>query len=211
MDTLISANPPFCFLDIETTGHDSLKRVDDVLVPWHEIIEIGTVFVNSQSLNICGEFEIKVRPKHPERCLLNLVNDYPERSLAGEWDNAVSLDIAINNFFGYCNKFKLPIFLVGQNFSFDWLFLNIAFTWCGTYENGWQKYFHYSRLDTRSMAVQELFNPSRPYDPNDYSIRNERLAKRLNITQEPYPHKALNGARQSYLIFKKLREIRKLG
>ena len=211
MDALISANPPFCFLDIETTGHDSLKRVGDVLVPWHEIIEVGAVFTDPQNLDVCGEFETKIQPEHPERCLPDIVNDYPNRSAVGEWGSAVPLNVAVDKLFSYCKQFKSPMFLIGQNFSFDWSFLNTGLTWCGIEESDWKRYFHYSRLDTRSMAVQELFDPSRPYDPNDYSIRNERLAKRLSITQEPYPHKALNGARQSYLIFKKLREIRKLG
>lgn len=200
-------NQVFCFLDLETTGHDPLKRVNGQLIIWHEIIELGAVFADSQNLEKLGEFEIKIKPEHPERCLPNLVNDFPARYARGEWEDSTLLSGAISGFMDRCGKLNTPLFLVGQNFSFDWLFVTTAFAWCGIQEDCWKQYFHYSRLDTRSMAVHEFLDFGKPYSPDDYSLRNARLSKHLDIPQEPYPHEALNGARQSYLVFRKLREL----
>ncbi len=194
-----------CFLDLETTGHDPLKRVGETLILWHEIIEMGALIVDFRSLEILSEFEIKVSPKHPERCLPNLVNDYITRAQNGEWDHAYLLSAAISQFLYFCREYEGVNVLIGQNFSFDWAFLNAAFTWCGIMESEWRKIFHYGRLDTRSMAVQELIG-SNDYNPDDYSLRNERLSKLLGIEKEAYPRQALSGARQSYMIYKKLRE-----
>ena len=72
----------FCFLDLETTGHEPLRRVGDSLVIWHEIIDIGAVFCG-EDLKVITEFETKVKPKHPERCIPNIVNNFPERAGSG--------------------------------------------------------------------------------------------------------------------------------
>ena len=50
----------FCFLDLETTGHEPLRRVGDSLVIWHEIIDIGAVFCG-EDLKVITEFETKVK------------------------------------------------------------------------------------------------------------------------------------------------------
>lgn len=205
---------PLLFLDLETTGHDPLKLVNGVLAPWHEIIEIGGVFVEQRSLVKLDEFDMKVRPEHPERCLPNLVNDYPERAKRGEWDNAFTQRGAIWIFLGgYCAKMNSVMNSVvipaGQNFFFDWSFLVVAFAGCGIDEKVWQKYLHYTRLDTRSMAVQELLKPDEVYFPNNYSLRNPRLSEVLGLPPEPYPHRALNGAHQAYLVYKALRELKR--
>ena len=73
------------FIDAETTGHNPLKVVNDTLVPWHEIVDLATVIVDPKECKILDEFEIKILPHNPERCLPNLVNNYPERAAAGEW------------------------------------------------------------------------------------------------------------------------------
>lgn len=195
-----------CFIDLETTGHDPLKRAGDTLILWHEIIDMAAIIADFQSLEIVAEFEIKVSPKHPERCLPNLVNNYQIRAEQGEWYYTPSLSIAIFKFFNFCQEHGGVNVPIGQNFSFDWSFLNVAFAWCGIVESEWKKVFHYARLDTRSMAVQELIG-NRDYDPDDYSLRNDRLSSLLGIKPESYPHTALNGARQSYMIYKKLREL----
>lgn len=212
---------PFLFLDLETTGHDPLKRVciknsggasKYILVPWHEIIDVGAVMVK-QDLTEMGEpFSLKVKPEHPERCLLNLVNDYPKRAVTGEWENAVSLHEALIRLFSWIQR-TAPQQAVaipgGQNWFFDWSFLVVAFAACGIIENEWRQYLHYTRFDTRSMAIQELWEPGTPYDPSDYSLRNDRLAKRLGIPAEPYPHEALNGAREALMVYRKLVELKK--
>ncbi len=204
--TIAKANP-LCFLDVETTGHDPLKRRGDKLIPWHEIIDLAAVFADPHSLDFVGGLSVLVKPEHPERCLPNLVNDYQRRALCGKWDNAASLSEALQYLLGDCSRFDSVVIPVGQNFFFDWSFLSVGFAWCNVSESEWGKYLHYSRLDTRSMAVQELLKPGEVYNPAEFSLRNDILSTRLGIPPEPYPHEASNGAYQSYLVYKKLREL----
>ena len=194
-----------CFLDLETTGYDPLKRSGDVLRPWHEIIEIGAAVADFDSLEIEKEFEVKINPQHPERCMSGLVNDYQNRFQKGEWDNSVSMLQAVVTFLDFCKGCKSKLVLAGQNISFDWSFMNVALILARVHENYSSDIFHYAKIDIRSMAVQELLG-ARPYNPDDYSLRFNKLSERLGISQESYPHKALNGARQAHLVYKKLRE-----
>jgi len=196
----------FGFIDIETTGHDPLKKVGNVLVPWHEIIEIGMVVADQPNFDKLGEFEIKINPQHPERCISNLINEYPKRAFNGEWNDAVSLNCALKKLFEFLGQWQEKIIPTGHNFFFDWNFLQVAFVCCDILNEDLSRFFHYTRLDTRSMAVQELLEPNVIYDPREFSVRSGKISKRLGIKQEPYPHTALNGAMQSYKIFKKIRE-----
>lgn len=200
----------FAFIDLETTGHDPIKGIGGRLIPWHEVIEIGATFADPITLDLRGEFAVKVKPEYPERCLPDLINDYPRRAIEGEWDNAVPLTAGIHHLLNYCLRLGAIAIPIGQNFFFDWSFLSVAFAWCGIMEDEWRKSLHYSRLDTRSMVVQELLSADEAYDPARYSFRNETLSKRLGIPTESCPHKALNGSRQALLIYKKLREFKKL-
>jgi DNA polymerase III epsilon subunit-like protein len=201
---------PIFFIDLETTGHDPLKRVGDHLIRWHEIIDIGGVIVDQRTLLILDVFEAKIAPEHPERCLPHLVNDYPAREIRGEWDNACSLKVAINSLFKFIKRFGTICIPGGQNWFFDWNFLSIAFAWCGISEEEWIKYLHYTRFDTRSMAIQELLTDNKVYDPDEFSIRTGRLLVRLGIEPEPEVHEAINGAMKSFEVYKKLRELRLL-
>lgn len=200
------------FGDVETTGHDPLKLVNGELVPWHEIIDLVVLLVDPKTLRIEGTFETKIKPEHPERCLPNLVNNYLERAERGEWDAAPRLKPAMLDFFGFLlNRLEArsPANMGGQNFSFDWSFLSVAFALCG-FEADWvSRYLHYSRFDTRSMAIQELREPGTPFGPGDYSIRNAMLAKRLGIEPEPPVHTAMNGALKSFEVFRRLEELKK--
>lgn len=199
----------FGFMDLETTGHDPLKRVGDILIPWHEIIEIGVVVVDQPNLEELGEFNQKVKPEHPERCLPGLVNDYPVRAERGEWNDAYCLSETLEKLFHFFGQWEATIILAGHNFFFDWNFLQTAFAWCSVLEDKWRKYIHYSRLDTRSMGVQELLGPDEIYYPSKFSIRSGRISEQLGIEPEPHPHKALNGARQALEIYKKLYELKR--
>ena len=201
----------FLFLDIETTGHDTVRRIgliEDVgciLVPWHEIIEIGVLAVSVESSNILKSFEIKIKPQHPERCIPNLINHYPRRVAKGEWDKAVSLKEGINSFLMFCDNFDMT-HLIGQNFFFDWSFLSVAFAECNINEETIKKYIHYKKIDTASMAVQELLGTDDIYDPKNFSLRGGLIQKHLDIPQEPVPHTAMNGAMQAFQLFTALKE-----
>lgn len=200
---------PLLFNDNETTGHDPLRKIGNYLVPWHEIIDMGAILVDPDTLEVLDTFEQKVIPTHPERCLPNLVNHYPERARRGEWKNAVYLEPAVRKFLEFAGSRGVPAVVLGQNYFFDWSFISVAFAWCGIMESEWGRYLHYTKLDTRSMSVQELLRPGEVYDPDEFSIRNGKLLERLGIEPEPEVHAAINGARKAFEVYKKLREIKR--
>ncbi len=197
-------NNSLLFLDLETTGHDPLKKVNGYLVPWHEIIDIAALLVEQKNLKVLGFLKTKVRPEHPERCLPNLVNHYPERAARGEWDEAVPLRHALDELLPFASKYGTVAVPGGQNWFFDWSFLTVAFAWCDISESEYSKHLHYTRFDTRSMAVQELLRPGEVYDPAEFSIRNGRLLTRLGLEPEPEVHEAINGARKAFEVYRKL-------
>lgn len=199
---------PLFFIDLETTGHDPIKRIDDKLVRWHEIIDIGGIMVDPNTLLISDTFERKVTPEHPERCLPNLVNNYPARAIKGEWDKALPIETAIDLFFKFIEQFNTVCIPGGQNWFFDWSFLSVAFAWCKISEEKWRQHLHYTRFDTRSMAIQELLPADEAYNPDEFSLRNGHLLKQLGIKPEPKVHRAINGAMKAYEVYKKLRELR---
>lgn len=200
---------PLLFLDLETTGHDPLRLVNGVLVPWHEIVDIGAVLTHQENPSVLDEFSVKVRPVHRERCLPGLVNHYPERAARGEWDNAVALPDAIRQLFGFLRNQGAVSVSGGQNFFFDWSFLVVAFAQCGIPEGEWSRSLHYTHFDIRSMAWQELLDPGETYDPDEFSLRNGRLLARLGLEPEPAVHEAINGARKSLECYKRLKELKR--
>jgi len=210
---------PLLFLDIETTGHEPLKRFGHLaltrdrkprtlLEPWHEIIEIGALWVDPHDFHVIQEFEEKIAPKFPERCLPDLINHYPERAARGEWKGVWSLEIVLTLFLAKCGHFERS-HLVGQNFFFDWTFLTVALAQCGITEAEVSKVLHYKKMDTASMAVQALLGEGELYDPANFSLRSGRLQEVLGIKPEPLPHTALNGAYQAYNVFVKLQELKR--
>ncbi len=195
---------PLLFADLETTGHDPLRRVGEHIEPWHEIIDIGALLVEQRTLRVIGEFERKIRARHPERCLPNLVNNYYARALIGEWDKAVSLEDAITDFLVFAGRMGVPSFSGGENFFFDWGFLLVAFASCGVSEADWKGSLHYKRFDTGSMAIQEFRRPGQVVAPEEFSLRNGSLVKKLDLEPEPKVHAAINGARKAFEVYKKL-------
>ena len=200
---------PLLFIDLETTGHDPLKRVHDHLVLWHEIIDIGALLVEEEGLTVVGKFEKKVVPEHPERCLPRLVNNYNERAKGGEWATAASLGVAINELLGFAGKCGVVSIPGGQNWFFDWSFLSAAFAWCGISDGEWSKHLHYTRFDTRSMAIPKLLAAGEVYRPDEFSLRNGRLLTRLGLEPEPEVHEAINGAKKALEVYQCLRGWRK--
>jgi len=206
------ANYPFLFLDLETTGHDPLRRVGDTLVPWHEIIDMGWVLADSRDLRFIADGQVKMHPAHPERCLPRLVNNYQTRAARGQWNEALPLSSGIRTLLEFVGRQVGPgrvTILRGQNFFFDWQFLSVACAWVGVSMAELEAYFHYSRLDNRSMAVQELFAPDTQYCPDDYSMRTSRLLEALGIEPEPAVHTAINGARKAHEVATALNELKR--
>lgn len=201
------------FIDFETTGHIPLRRVragDRFLCElWNEIIDIGAVFVDPATLLPVGEdFSVLVKPEHPERCIPDIINHYPKRAAKGEWDNAVSLEEGIRGLLKRCRQCGNTTVPApgGQNFTFDWNFLSSALAFLGIEEEELNKHLSYKRFETGAMGMQELWDPRTPLDLSDYSLRSGKFQAALGLPPEPMPHRAINGAYQSYYVFKALTE-----
>lgn len=207
-------------IDIETTGHDPIQRItlnantiraDNVLIPWHEITEIGCVFASNPGLEKIYQVHTFVKPEHPERCdpATIPITNFPERFKAGEWDSALSLNKAIWSLLMDCKRVggdQAVAVPGGQNWFFDWSFLSVAFAWLDIPDAVHSKFLSYKRFDVSSMAIQELWDPREPLDMSDFSLRGGKLQHTLGIAPEPKPHLAINGARQAYDVMRKLNE-----
>lgn len=210
--------PILAFIDIETTGHDPLKLAtlrgrDVALVPWHEIIDLGCIFARSDTLEIAGEFQTLIVADHPERCIPDIINHYPQRRERGEWDDSLPLSDALRDFFSACQTHGGGSVVIpgGQNWFFDWSFLTVAFAFCEMDEKEWRKYLHYKKFDTASMAIEACREPGTYLDMAQFSLRKGKLQEMLGIEPEPMPHCALNGARQALEVFRKLDALKREG
>lgn len=86
--------------------------------------------------------------------------------------------------------------LVGHNLPMDWLFLKKSLT-----EQGLAPNFYYKGLDTFSLAWQKLRHTGKF---RRYSL--SELAPYFGIDQGQ-AHRALDDARTTYQVFKKLNEL----
>lgn len=171
---------PIAFTDLETTGLSVIK---------HEIIEIGAVITNP-ALEVIDEVDIKVRPEHIETASARAleINGYtPEK-----WLGAVSLREALQE---YSDKTVNAMFLA-HNPTFDWKFIERGFEVTGVEDN-----LDYHRLDNFSVAWHAL------KDARLEKLNQDILARHLGLEPEPAEHRAINGARLSYEIYKRLMRL----
>lgn len=164
--------------DLETTGLDASI---------HEIIEIGALLVDIETLKVMHELSIKVLPTNIQTASFKAleVNGYNELA----WRNAIHLLDAIE-LYSACAKDAI---FCSHNVAFDWSFMQAAFR-----KTGVQDTIDYHRLDIFTMAYTSLKNSRL----EKFSL-NE-IALRLGIDKEPTPHRAINGALVAYEIFKRL-------
>lgn len=169
------------FVDLETTGD---------IFAIHEIIEIGLVVVDQKSLEVVDELNIKVRPENIENAVPAALvkNGYKEE----DWLDAISLREAVEKF---AEKTEGSIFFA-YNATFDWGFMNQAFHKTGVQDN-----MDYHRFDVLSMAFLKL----KDKDIARWSLAT--LSKYLGVAEEPLPHRAINGARTAFEVYKKLTTI----
>lgn len=172
---------PLIFLDLEMTGLQTQK---------HEIIEIGALKVNPEPpFEIIEELEIKVKPKNiqsADKDALKIVG-YSEEA----WRKAVDLQLALKKL----DKFGAEGVMVGFNVTADWAFIDKAY-----FEQGRLDPFHFRRLDVMSMAYLVLFD--------EESIKRfglGELCRFFGINRDG-KHQALDDAKVTYLVFKKLFE-----
>lgn len=174
---------PLIFLDLETTGLEVQKQ---------EIIEIGAVKTDSKKpFKILEELSLKVLPIHlqtADKSALELVNFSSK-----DWQEAISLKEAL----GKLDQFAQNGVLVGFNVSFDWAFLDKAY-----FSLGKQDPFYYHRLDVMAMAYGKLYGKR---SLKRFSLGE--LCQYFNI-KRVQKHQAFHDAKATYLIFKKLLELK---
>lgn len=169
---------PIAITDVETTGLDPTIQ---------EIVEIGLVLVNQQTLEIVDTLDVKVRPEHLETAteFALKLNGYN----VADWQNALTLQIAVTL---YSEKTKGAIFCA-HNVTFDWSFILEALK-----KTGVKNLMDYHRVDLFTMAWMKLHNSSlEKFNMNE-------VAKYLGIPEEPMPHRAINGTMTAYEIYKRL-------
>ena len=169
---------PIAITDVETTGLDFTIQ---------EIIEIGLVVINQKTLEIIDTLNVKVKPEHiktADEFALKL-NGYNET----DWKDAITLKEAMSL---YGEKTKDAIFCA-HNVTFDWSFISEAFKRTGIKDK-----MDHHRIDLFTMIWMKFRNSS----CERFSL-NE-AAKRLGVSEEPMPHRAINGTMTAYEIYKKL-------
>lgn len=170
------------FTDLEMTGVDPLR---------HEIIEIGLVIADRTTLEVRAELDIKVKPQHLETA------DPASLAFAGyreeEWKDASPLPNALKE---YAQLVHGSIF-AAWNAPYDWIFLASAFR-----KTGIENPLDYHTLDVFSLAFEKLGTK-----PDANVFRLPKLCRYLDIPKEPIPHRAINGARIAYEVYKKLKAL----
>lgn len=169
---------PIAITDVETSGLDEDS---------HEILEIGLVVFDQQSLEIISTLDFKVIPEHIETAteFALEINGYNEE----DWKDAVSLNIVMAEF---ATLTQNAIFCA-HNITFDWKFISRAFKKTGVVD-----LMDYHRIDLFTIAWEKLRTSGLK------KLNMNEVAKHLGIPEEPVPHRAINGAMTEYEIFKAL-------
>ena len=173
---------PLAITDVETTGFDA---------GIHEIIEIGLVLADQETLKIKDEWAVKVKPRKIRTAAEKALKVAGYNKL--DWLKAVTLKEAMEV---YSKKTKNAIF-VAQNSFFDWSFLSEAFK-----NTGVEDHTDYHRVDLFTIGwskAKELKGLSK------FTLKE--MCQYFGIDPEPMPHRALNGAKKAWEVLKKLREV----
>lgn len=169
---------PLVLVDFETTGPDEQK---------YEIIEIGAIRFDQNSFEILGTFDKKVKPLYP-----GLITDQAQK-INGynrqDWEDAQYLHDVLPKFINFA---KGGVFLA-YNVHFDRKFYN----WFVRRLNLKDK-MDYHSVCIMSGAMMML----RQLGLKNFQMKD--VANFLGIPEEPMPHRAINGAKTDYEIYKKL-------
>ena len=172
---------PIAITDIDTTGTDP---------DTHEIIEIGLVLVDQNTLEVIDTYEVKVRPEHPETATPEAlkVNGYDPAN----WQDAVPLAEAMTE---YARRTREAMFLA-HNVSFDWPFMAKAFR-----KTGIRSEMDYHRLCNMTLAWGLLRKKGLT------KVNQNKVAEFLGVEPEPEVHRAINGAMTAYRVFRVLAKL----
>lgn len=166
-------------IDLETTGLDPDK---------HEIIEIGCVLFDDRTFEILCELDIRVIPEHIETADPKAlqVNGYrPE-----DWKDAVPLYKALGLLRAITSE---ETKFCAHNMIFDWGFLAAAMK-----KTGLEMPFERHRIDLFTLAWAHI-----PHEKmRSWSLKT--ICAYLQLVPEPKVHRAINGARTAYTVYKRL-------
>lgn len=190
---------PLAFTDVETTGIEHIRfykqenysGLDSFytprFMPWHEIIEIGLVVVDQNSLTFQQIMDFKVKPEHPERMAPEALamNGYNE----AEWKDAPGLS-SVMRLYGRLTEGAI---IANRNVTCDWNFIDMAFKMTCV-----ECKMDYHRIDIFSMAWGKLRNRGLQY------FNLDGIAEFFGMPKEPLPHRAINGAMRALEVYKKL-------
>lgn len=170
------------FTDFEMSGLDPLK---------HEIIEVGLIVADANSLETIAEMDRKIRMERPETANAESLKfaGYREE----DWRDAISIREALEEY----SKLASGTMFAAWNTPFDWTFLAEAYR-AANIKNP----LDYHTLDIFSVAYEKL--------RKNTELKNLKLSTicgHFGLEREPKPHRAINGARKALEIYKKLREI----
>ncbi|MFC1727165.1 exonuclease domain-containing protein [Patescibacteria group bacterium] len=180
---------PLVFIDIETTGLNP-NRPDE-----HEILEIGCLVVDRESLKVLGEYCAKVVPERIESADPKAleVNHYSE----DDWRGAKPLRQVIEEL----NDLAPGGLFIGWNVSFDRGFIEKAASQMRLPLN-----YDYHWLDVASMADFVLY-------PNSQEFSKPSLGAVCELLEIPHKeaHTALGDARATFTVYKALRKTKDIG
>lgn len=167
-------------VDLETSRKDPFTG--------GEILEIGVVVVDGESLQTLHELDLKVRPEHleladPESLRVNGFT-------TEDWADAVPLANAMAQFVATILGTEVATY----NIKFDWPFLASAL-----YATGMQPEISYHGRCVYTLAYEVLRNKHLP----SYGL--SAIAEYLGLGKEPLPHRAINGARLASEVYRRLR------
>jgi DNA polymerase III epsilon subunit-like protein len=177
----MAAHRNLLFTDTETLGLDPMR---------FELIEIGAVLTTPDGQRVIQEFEARVNPIAPDNFELKAaeVNGYNP----GTWAPTHTREQAADQF---CELAR-EVTLVGQNIGFDEGHL-LAFVNRTNRKATW----HYHKVDNAAMAWPLFKQNKLKY------VSMATLCEFFGIAKEPDPHRAINGARTSRLVYLKLMEL----
>lgn len=176
------AQKPIAITDLEFTGLDPLR---------HEIIEIGLIVVDPQSLTELRRFEVKVLPEHIENAMPEalVVAGYKEN----EWKDALPLHDALLKYLDAAGNSVFAAWCT----PYDWVFFLEALK-----KTKLQNPFGHRTIDIFGIAYEKFRN-----ERDVESMGLSGLAGYLGIGKEPMPHRAINGAECALNIYRKLRAM----
>ncbi|MEK7649639.1 MAG: 3'-5' exonuclease [Patescibacteria group bacterium] len=169
------------FTDFEMSGLDPLR---------HDIVEFGAVVADAETLEVIAEMDKKVRMERPENA------DGESLVFLGYrdelWKDAISIQEALAEY----SALTQGAMFAAWNTPSDWSFLMETYRRLGI-----KNPLDYHTLDVVGIAYEKLRHEA------DLTLKLTGLCKRLGIEKEPMPHRAINGARTVYKVYKKLRAL----